>query len=124
MRLCTSVTEGEVERAKALLTANTLLQLDTSTAVCEDIGEWLLSYVIDRLIFTCVTFLGRQLLCYGRRLPPHELIHRINSITAQNVRDVCYKYIYDKCPAVAAVGPVEQLPDYLRIRASMYWLRV
>lgn len=38
MRLCTSVTEGEVERAKALLSANTLLQLDTSTAVCEDIG--------------------------------------------------------------------------------------
>lgn len=104
MRLCTTVTEGEVERAKALLTANTLLQLDTSTAVCEDIG--------------------RQLLCYGRRLPPHELTHRINSITAQNVRDVCFKYLYDRCPAVAAVGPVEQLPDYNRIRSSMYWLRV
>ncbi|XP_973732.1 mitochondrial-processing peptidase subunit beta [Tribolium castaneum] len=104
MRLATSVTEGEVERAKALLTANTLLQLDTSTAVCEDIG--------------------RQLLCYGRRLPPHELTHRINSITAQNVRDVCYKYLYDRCPAIAAVGPVEQLPDYNRIRSSMYWLRV
>nr|CAH7741200.1 unnamed protein product [Callosobruchus chinensis] len=39
MRLCTSVTEAEVERAKALLTANTLLQLDTTTAVCEDIGK-------------------------------------------------------------------------------------
>ncbi|CAH0548744.1 unnamed protein product [Brassicogethes aeneus] len=104
MRLATSVTEGEVDRAKALLTANTLLQLDTTTAVCEDIG--------------------RQLLCYGRRLPPNELTHRIASITAQNVRDVCYKYIYDRCPAVAAVGPVEQLPDYTRIRASMYWLRV
>ncbi|KAJ8958413.1 hypothetical protein NQ318_002195 [Aromia moschata] len=104
MRLCTSITDGEVERAKALLTANTLLQLDTTTAVCEDIG--------------------RQLLCYGRRLPPHELTHRINSITAQNVRDVCYKYIYDRCPAIAAVGPVEQLPDYNRIRSSMYWLRV
>lgn len=38
MRICTSATEGEVARAKALLTANTLLQLDTSTAVCEDIG--------------------------------------------------------------------------------------
>jgi len=25
---------------------------------------------------------------------------------------------------VAAVGPVENLPDYNRIRSSMYWLRV
>jgi processing peptidase subunit beta len=104
MRLCTSITEGEVNRAKALLTANTLLQLDTSTAVCEDVG--------------------RQILCYGRRIPPHELAHRINSITAQNVRDVCYKYLYDRCPAVAAVGPIEQLPDYNRVRSQMYWLRV
>lgn len=104
MRICTSASESEVERAKALLTANTLLMLDTSTAVCEDIG--------------------RQLLCFGRRLPPHELAHRINSITAKNVRDVCYKYIYDRCPAVVGVGPVEQLTDYNRIRSSMHWARV
>ncbi|CAH1164705.1 unnamed protein product [Phaedon cochleariae] len=104
MRLCNSVTEGEVERAKALLIPNTFLQLDTTTAVCEDIG--------------------RQLLCYGRRLPPHELTHRISSITAKNVKDVCYKYLYDRCPAVAAVGPVENLPDYNVIRSQMYWLRV
>ena len=69
-------------------------------------------------------FAGRQLLCYGRRLPPHELTHRIESITVKEVRDVCFKYIYDKCPVVAAVGPVEQLPDYNRLRSSMYWLRL
>lgn len=48
----------------------------------------------------------------------------LQSVDAANVRDVAMKYIYDRCPAVAAVGPVENLPDYNRIRASMYWLRL
>lgn len=54
MRLCTSVTEGEVERAKALLTANTLLQLDTSTAVCEDIGRVVKNIIIIKLKFVVI----------------------------------------------------------------------
>lgn len=58
MRLCASVTDAEVERAKNVLKTNMLLQLDTSTQVCEDIG--------------------RQLLCYDRRIPPHELEARID----------------------------------------------
>lgn len=58
MRLCTSVTEKEVERAKNILKTNMLLQLDGTTAICEDIG--------------------RQMLCYNRRIPLHELEARIN----------------------------------------------
>lgn len=104
MRLCTTVTDTEIERAKNLLKTNLLLQLDGTTPICEDIG--------------------RQQLCYNRRIPLHELERRINSVTAKNVRDVCMKYIYDRCPAVAAVGPVENLPEYNRIRSSMYWLRL
>ncbi|XP_052871745.1 mitochondrial-processing peptidase subunit beta-like [Anopheles cruzii] len=104
MRLCTMVTEAEVERAKNLLKTNMLLQLDGTTQICEDIG--------------------RQMLCYGRRIPLHELERRIDSVTAQNVRDVAMKYIFDRCPAVAAVGPVENLPDYMRIRSAMHWARV
>jgi len=104
MRLCTIITEAEVERAKNLLKTNMLLQLDGTTPICEDIG--------------------RQLLCYNRRIPLHELEKRIDGVSAENVRDVAMKYIYDRCPAVAAVGPVENLPDYNRIRSSMYWLRL
>ncbi|XP_046400190.1 mitochondrial-processing peptidase subunit beta [Ischnura elegans] len=104
MRLCTTVTESEIDRAKNLLKTNLLLQLDGTTPVCEDIG--------------------RQMLCYGRRIPLHEMERRIDSVNAQLVRDVAMKYIYDRCPAVAAVGPVENLPDYNRIRSSMYWLRL
>ena len=46
------------------------------------------------------------------------------AVDAALVRDVCNKYIYDKCPVVAAVGPVENCPDYTEIRSRMYWYRV
>jgi len=104
MRMCRAVTPTEVERAKNLLKTSMNLQLDGTTPICEDIG--------------------RQMLCYGRRIPLYELEARINSVTPEDVRDVCNKYIYDKCPAVASVGPIENLPDYNRIRSCMYWLRV
>lgn len=104
MRLCTSVTDFEVDRAKNLLKTNMLLQLDGTTPICEDIG--------------------RQMLCYGRRMPQHELEARIDAVDARLVKDTCYKYIYDRCPVVAAIGPIENLPDYNNIRARMYWLRV
>lgn len=61
------------------------------------------------------------MLCYDRRIPLHELERRIDSVSAQNVRDVAFKYIYDRCPAIAAVGPVENLPEYNKIRSAMYW---
>ncbi|XP_050536678.1 mitochondrial-processing peptidase subunit beta [Daktulosphaira vitifoliae] len=102
MRLCASVTEAEVERAKNVLKTNMLLQLDTTTQVCEDIG--------------------RQILCYNRRIPPHELEARINDVTAKKVHGIAMKYLFDRCPAVAAVGPVEQLLDYNRLRAAMRWV--
>ena len=43
MRLCSSVTEFEVERAKNLLKTNMLLMLDGSTPICEDIGRLVIS---------------------------------------------------------------------------------
>ncbi|XP_072327422.1 mitochondrial-processing peptidase subunit beta [Scyliorhinus torazame] len=104
MRLCTIVTDSEVARAKNLLKTNMLLQLDGSTPICEDIG--------------------RQMLCYNRRIPIPELEARIEAVDAKTVRDVCTKYTYNKCPAIAAVGPIEQLPDYNKICSAMYWLRV
>eukprot|EP00095_Tigriopus_kingsejongensis_P006311 maker-scaffold61_size441589-snap-gene-3.31 protein:Tk06311 transcript:maker-scaffold61_size441589-snap-gene-3.31-mRNA-1 annotation:"mitochondrial-processing peptidase subunit beta-like isoform 2" len=104
MRLCQNVTDFEVDKAKNLLKTNMLLQLDGTTPICEDIG--------------------RQMLCYGRRIPADELQKRIDAVDSSLVRDVCYKYIYDKCPVVAAVGPIENLSEYNKIRSQMYWARV
>uniref|UniRef100_A0A8C2H363 Mitochondrial-processing peptidase subunit beta n=1 Tax=Cyprinus carpio TaxID=7962 RepID=A0A8C2H363_CYPCA len=84
MSLCTNVTESEVNRAKNLLKTNMLLHLDGSTPICEDIG--------------------RQMLCYSRRIPLHELEARIDAIDATTIKDVCMKYIHNKAPAIAAVG--------------------
>ncbi|OBS71991.1 hypothetical protein A6R68_13435 [Neotoma lepida] len=103
MRLCTSVTESEVARARNLLKTNMLLQLDGSTPICEDIG--------------------RQMLCYNRRIPIPELEARIDAVNAEMVREVCTKYIYDKSPAIAALGPIERLPDFNQICSNMRWTR-
>merc|ERR1711948_176360 len=62
MRLCTTVSDFEVQRAKDLLKTNMLLQLDGTTSVCEDIG--------------------RQMLCYGRRIPQNEMEARIDAVNA------------------------------------------
>ena len=44
------------------------------------------------------------------------------AVNAEIIREVCTKYIYDKSPAVAAVGPIEQLPDFNQICSNMRWL--
>ncbi|XP_068171318.1 cytochrome b-c1 complex subunit 1, mitochondrial [Antennarius striatus] len=103
MNLCTTVTESDVTRGKNILKASLCGQLNGTTPICDDIG--------------------RHILSYGRRIPLSEWDARINAVTPKMVHDVCSKYLYDKCPAVAAVGPIEQLPDYNRLRSAMYWLR-
>jgi len=104
MRMCTSITDAEVDRAKNALKTNMLLAGESTTGACEEIG--------------------RQLLAYGRRIPHHEVSKRIDMVDLKLVKEVCNKYIYDKCPAVAAVGPTEGLTDYNRLRSGMYWLRL
>jgi len=100
LRMCYNVTDFEVERAKNLLKANNFLQLDGTTQICEDIG--------------------RQMLCYGRRIPAAEIEARINAVNADVVKKVMMNYVYDKCPAVGAIGPLDKMHDYPRIRAGMY----
>lgn len=104
MRLCCTVTDGEIERAKRQMKAKLLSKTESCRGACHDIGRWILYN--------------------GYRPPIHERINKIDKIFARDVKDICNKYIYDKCPAVAAVGQTEGLPEYTRIRAGMYWLRI
>ncbi|KAI0474024.1 mitochondrial-processing peptidase subunit beta [Xylariaceae sp. FL0804] len=98
-RLTGSVTESEVERAKAQLKASILLTLDSTSAVAEDIG--------------------RQLVTTGRWMNPAEIERTINQITEKDVMDFAMRKIWDQELAVTAVGSIEGLLDYARIRNDM-----
>lgn len=98
-RLSYNVTEAEVERAKAQLKASILLSLDGTTAVAEDIG--------------------RQIVTTGRRLTPEEVERVVGAITEQDVMRFARNKLWDKDIAISAVGRIEGLFDYNRIRNVM-----
>lgn len=98
-RLSFNVTSAETERAKAQLKASLLLSLDGTTAVAEDIG--------------------RQIITTGRRLDPEEVERVVGAITEKDVMDFAKRKLWDKDVAISAVGAIEGLLDYNRIRNDM-----
>jgi processing peptidase subunit beta len=103
VRFCHSVKEEEVARAKTQLKANMLVQLDSFSHIAEDIG--------------------RQMLTYGRRMSAAEIFARIDAITTSDIKATANKFINDEDHALAAIGPIYELPDYNFIRRRSYWHR-
>ncbi|GIX85178.1 mitochondrial-processing peptidase subunit beta [Caerostris extrusa] len=104
MRLCFAITDMDLQIAKNMLRTDLIEKLSGTTQTCADIG--------------------RQVLHYGKRTPLSEVDEHIQSMTLKQLRAVCAKYLHDRCPAVAAFGPVEGMRDYNIVRANMYWIRV
>ncbi|KAL4806564.1 Metalloenzyme, LuxS/M16 peptidase-like protein [Aspergillus unguis] len=98
-RLSFNVTAAEVERAKAQLKASILLSLDGTTAVAEDIG--------------------RQIITTGRRLSPEDIERTIGRITEKDVMEFANRKLWDQDIAMSAVGSIEGILDYNRIRSDM-----
>lgn len=103
VRLCHNVTDEEVERAKTQLKASMLMQLDSFSNVAEDIG--------------------RQVLTYGRRMTTAEIFARIDTLSTDDIKTTANKFINDEDHALAAIGPIFELPDYNWIRRRSYWHR-
>jgi len=103
VRLCHNVTDEEVERAKTQLKASMLMQLDSFSNIAEDIG--------------------RQMLTYGRRMSSAETFARIDAITTADIKKTANKVVNDEDHALAAIGPIFELPDYNWIRRRSYWHR-
>ncbi|KAF7354709.1 hypothetical protein MSAN_01384600 [Mycena sanguinolenta] len=98
-RMSMEPTSVEVERAKSQLKAGLLLGLDGTTAIAEDIG--------------------RQLVTTGRRMTPQQIEQAVDAVTLDDITRVAKKYLWDKDFAMAAVGNIDGLLDYNRIRADM-----
>ncbi|ONM54040.1 putative mitochondrial-processing peptidase subunit beta mitochondrial [Zea mays] len=64
-----------------------------------------------------------QLLTYGRRIPTPELFARIDDVDASTVKRVANRFIFDQDVAIAAMGPIQGLPDYNWFRRRTYMLR-
>lgn len=94
-----NVSSAEVERAKAQLKASLLLSLDGTTAVAEDIG--------------------RQIITTGRRLSPEEVERVVGAITEKDVMEFAKRKLWDRDIAISAVGQIEGLLDYNRVRNDM-----
>lgn len=97
-RLAYQVSEEEVMRARNQLKSSLLLHIDGSTAVAENNG--------------------RQMLTYGRVIPFLELFARIDAVDAETIKDTARNFIIDKDVAIAAVGPLRELPDLSWFRSQ------
>lgn len=96
-------TEEEVAYAKAQLKTNYLNSLATLAGQNNN--------------------LGRQMLTYGRVMSPAEFFTRVDAVSVNDVKAVADQVINDQDHALAAVGPLHELPDYNWIRRRSYWLR-
>ncbi|KAI4387939.1 hypothetical protein MLD38_000322 [Melastoma candidum] len=102
-KLAYRVSEEDVTRARNQLKSSLLLHIDGTSPVAEDIG--------------------RQLLTYGRRIPFAELFARIDAVNASTVKRVANRFLNDRDIAIAAMGPIQGLPDYNWFRRRTYWNR-
>jgi processing peptidase subunit beta len=94
------ITDEEILQHRNNLKARIVIELDGTSAICEDIG--------------------RQMLTYGRRITPAEAFARIDAVTPENFRALCRSIFVGNDLAVAALGPVDTLPDLkvLQMQAS------
>lgn len=92
------VTETEVDRARTLLRARTLMAQESVMGRCERLGQ--------------------QLLLHGRVIPLDEIVERISAVDRPAVQRVAGR-ILGSTPALAALGPLQQLEPLTTIQQRL-----
>ncbi len=93
-----NVTMGELARAKAQVRADLLMGKESVMRRAEVVGN--------------------QILAYGKPIPPEEILHRLLSITQEDVKTSAQKLFSPKL-ILTALGPLDKLEDYKQIRARL-----
>ena len=91
LKLIEAPGEEELARARTQLKASLLMALESCSAQSEE--------------------LARQLLIFGRRIPPQEMIAKIDAVDEAALRRAGRRLLADGCPTLTAIGPLGHLPD-------------
>jgi predicted Zn-dependent peptidase len=91
--------EEELVRARAQLKASLMMALESSFAQAEE--------------------LARQLLIFGRRVPPEEIIAKVDAVDQAAIRRVGRRLLEGAEPTLTAIGPLGQLPDLETVRRQL-----
>ncbi|CAH4038999.1 unnamed protein product [Pieris brassicae] len=104
MHLCSTITKNEVERAVNITKLELARRIDGVVNSAFDIGI--------------------QMMFKNERTPLTNMYQDLSRIDPKAIKTVAEASIYDKPLVTAAVGPTEELPDYNRLQAGQYWLRL
>ena len=88
-RLTHDLDEKEVARTKAQMRAGLLMSLESPA--------------------TRATQLARHLLIFGRVIPPHEQIERLDAVTVDDIKRLASTLFTSSKPTLTAIGPVDKL---------------
>lgn len=86
------IEEKELARAKAQSKAGLMMGQESPAARCE--------------------VHARQMLIYGRTVPPHEIMNEINAVTAEQLKSLAKRLFVGVEPTIASLGPIKNLDPY------------
>lgn len=98
-----SVTDEEVERATRELKATLVNGSGSTQESCNQVGK--------------------EVLTYGRGVPPAEMMLRIEAVDAEEVKRVAYKYLNDQEISVTALRPLHGMPELYILRQATQMVR-
>jgi predicted Zn-dependent peptidase len=91
-KVSADVTDEEVARARAQIKSSVLMSLESTSARCEQ--------------------LARQLMIFGRPIPPAEIVAKIEEVDTAAVARVARRLLCGTAPTLAALGPISGVESY------------